>query len=34
MSSSELILNLTIWILTASGIFFGGRAVWRRNRKK
>lgn len=34
MTSSELILNLTIWTLTAAGIIFGGRAVWRRRRKK
>jgi len=32
MSSSELILYLTIWGLTAAGFFFGGRALWRKYR--
>lgn len=32
MSSSELILYVTIWSLTVAGIFFGGRAIWRRGR--
>lgn len=30
MQSSELILYLTIWGLTAAGVFFGGRSLWRR----
>jgi hypothetical protein len=32
MSSSEIILYLTIWGLAAAGVFFGGRAAWRRAR--
>lgn len=34
MNSTEFILNLTIWILTGAGIFFGGRAVFRKRRQR
>ena len=34
MTSTEIILNLTIWILTGAGIFFGGRAVLRKRRQR
>jgi len=34
LTSSETILNLLIWTLTGAGLFFGGRAAWRRHRRK
>lgn len=34
ITTSERVLSITIWVLTASGSFFGGRAVWRRRRQK
>lgn len=34
MSSSEIILYLTIWILVSAGIFFGGRAALRKRRQR
>ena len=33
-SSSEFIVTITIWVLTLTGAFFGGRAAWRRRRQK
>lgn len=30
ITTSERAVTVTIWMLTAAGIFFGGRAVWRR----
>jgi hypothetical protein len=30
ITTSELAATITIWILTISGAFFGGRAAWRR----
>ena len=34
ITTSELAVTITIWILTASGAFFGTRAVWRRRKLK
>jgi hypothetical protein len=34
ITTSELAATITIWALTAAGTFFGGRAAWRRRRKK
>jgi hypothetical protein len=34
MTTSELIVTLTIWLLTAVGGFFGLRAAWRRRRAR
>jgi hypothetical protein len=32
-ATSEHIVIMIIWILTAVGIFFGGRGAWRRRRQ-
>ncbi len=32
ITTSELAASITIWVLTVSGVFFGGRAVWRRRK--
>lgn len=29
---SEYAVTITIWLLTLAGLFFGGRAAWRRRR--
>jgi len=34
ITTSEIAVTITIWVLTASGAFFGSRAVWRRRRRK
>jgi len=34
LTTSERAVTLTIWVLTLAGIFFGGRAAWRRRRQK
>jgi hypothetical protein len=34
ITTSELAVTITIWILTAAGAFFGTRAVWRRRKKR
>jgi len=34
ITTSELAASITIWVLTAAGTFFGGRAAWRRRRQK
>ena len=34
ITTSELAVTITIWILTAAGAFFGSRADWRRRRQK
>jgi hypothetical protein len=34
MTTSELIVTLTIWLLTAIGGFFGLRAAWRRRQRQ
>jgi hypothetical protein len=34
ITTSELAATITIWVLTAAGTFFGGRAAWRRRRRK
>ena len=31
---SEIAVTLTIWVLTAVGLFFGLRAAWRRRTNK
>ena len=31
---SEIAVTITIWVLTLSGLFFGGRAAWRRREQK
>lgn len=30
---SEIAVTITIWALTAAGIFFGTRAAWRRRKQ-
>jgi hypothetical protein len=32
--SGEIIVLITIWVLTLAGVFFGGRAAWRRRRRE
>jgi hypothetical protein len=34
ITTSELAATITIWVLTVSGAFFGGRACWRRRKQK
>lgn len=34
ITTSERVVSIAIWVLTAAGIFFGGRAVWRRRKRK
>ena len=34
LTVSELAASLVIWVLAAIGIFFGGRAAWRRRKRK
>lgn len=34
ITTSEIAVTITIWVLTASGAFFGTRAAWRRRRLK
>ena len=34
ITTSEYVVTITIWILTLTGVFFGGRAAWRRRRQK
>ena len=34
LTFSEIVVTLTIWVLTAAGLFFGLRAVWRRRKNK
>jgi len=34
LSFSEIVVTLTIWVLTAAGLFFGLRAAWRRRKNK
>lgn len=33
-TTSEIAVTITIWALTAAGVFFGGRAKWRRRKPK
>jgi hypothetical protein len=33
ITTSEIAVTITIWVLTAAGTFFGGRAAWRRRKK-
>lgn len=34
ITASEYAVIITIWLLTLAGVYFGGRAVWRRKRDK
>lgn len=34
LTTSEIAATITIWVLTISGAFFGGRAIWRRKKQK
>lgn len=34
ITTSEIAVTITIWALTAAGTFFGGRAAWRRKKRK
>jgi len=34
ITTSEYVVTITIWVLTLAGLFFGGRAAWRRRRGK
>ena len=34
ITTSEIAVTITIWVLTASGAFFGTRAIWRRRMQK
>ena len=34
ITTSEIAVTITIWVLTLSGVFFGGRAAWRRRKQK
>lgn len=34
LTFSEIIVTLTIWVLTAAGLFFGLRAAWLRRKNK
>lgn len=34
LTTSEYAVTITIWVLTLAGIFFGGRAAWRRRGQK
>lgn len=33
-TTSEIAVTVTIWILTAAGMFFGLRAAWRRRKQR
>ncbi|MDU0459193.1 MAG: hypothetical protein RW306_10740 [Geobacteraceae bacterium] len=34
LTTSEVAVNITIWVLTVSGSFFGIRGVWRRKKQQ
>jgi|GEM_PF-2678925 len=34
ITTSELVVTITIWVLTAAALFFSARAVWRRRKLK
>jgi hypothetical protein len=34
ITTSEIAVTITIWVLTAAGAFFGTRAAWRGRRRK
>jgi len=34
LTTSEIAASITVWGLTAIGVFFGSRAVWRRRKKQ
>ena len=34
ITTSEIAVTITIWVLTAAGAYFGTRAVWRRRKQK
>jgi len=33
ITTSEYAVTITIWVLTLAGVFFGGRAAWRRRKQ-
>jgi hypothetical protein len=33
ITTSEIVVTVTIWVLTAAGTFFGTRGVYRRRKK-
>ncbi|MBW4055669.1 MAG: hypothetical protein HIU83_09725 [Proteobacteria bacterium] len=34
ITTSEMAVTITIWVLTAAGTFFGTRARWRRRKQR
>ena len=34
ITTSEIAVTITIWVLTTTGAFFGTRAAWRRRKQK
>jgi hypothetical protein len=34
LTTSEIAVTITTWVLATTGTFFGTRAAWRRSRKK
>ncbi len=34
ITTSEMAVTITIWVLTAAGTFFGTRASWRRKKQR
>jgi hypothetical protein len=34
ITASEYAVTITIWVLTLLGVFFGGRAAWRRRKRR
>jgi len=34
ITTSEIAVTITIWVLTLAGLFFGSRAAWRRRKEK
>lgn len=34
MTFTETVMTVTIWVLLAAGVWFGGRARWRRRRSR
>ncbi len=34
ITTSEYAVTIIIWVLTLAGVFFGGRAAWRRRKRK
>ena len=34
ITTSEYAVTIIIWVLTLAGLFFGGRAAWRRRKER